>query len=102
MKSKTKKSEDSEMTGGWASILWSMAENALAEAGSAALEKVDSWMSDLKRSAVSTIFVLIGAIFFLISLVLYVNTLVPDEMRWLGFIVGGIFSISIGLFFSRK
>ena len=102
MKPKTKKSETKEMTGGWMNILWSLAENALAEAGSAALEKVDSWIEDLKRSAVSTIFVIIGAVFFLISAVLFINSLVPSEMRWLGFIFGGLFAVGIGIFFKRR
>ena len=102
MKSKTKKIESEKESGGWGNALWSLAENALAEAGSAVLERVDLWVSDLKRSAVSTIFVIIGAVFFLVSIVLYINTLVLPEMQWLGFAFGGLFAIAIGFFFNRK
>lgn len=102
MKPKTKKIESEKESGGWGNALWSLAGNALTEAGNAVLERVDLWVSDLKRSAISTVFVIVGAVFLLISLVLYVNTLVPNEMHWLGFIFGGIFSVTIGYFFSRK
>ena len=102
MKQKIKKSETEKIGSGWAGVLWSMIEGALMQAGSEALEKISLWANDLKRSAISTIFVIIGAVFFLISVVLYINSLVLPEMRWLGFIFGGMIAIGVGVFFSRK
>lgn len=100
MKPKTKKSDQEE--NGWLMLIQSFVENAIGQIGNNIKEKVDVWTDDLKIKAISSIFLIIGMVFFLLGLAFYINTLTGEQMQWIGFFLAGSIAILAGLLIGRK
>jgi uncharacterized membrane protein YcjF (UPF0283 family) len=98
-KNKTKKTEKS---GTWMELVHIFSASILSKVGDSISAKVQAWVKDLRRRTLGALFLLIGLIFILICVALYVNTFVSEEASWIGYGFVGILVLIAGYILSKK
>lgn len=96
---KTKKEETNSA---WKELTQTFVSNILTKVGDNISIKVQAWFNDIKRRTLGALLVLIGLIFVLICVALYVNTFVSEEASWIGYGAVGILVLMVGYFLSKK
>lgn len=97
-KKKIKKEENSL----WKEMTQNFVANILAKVGDNISAKVQSWFEDIRRRTLGAVLSVIGFIFVLICIALYVNTFVREEASWIGYGVVGILVLLVGYLLSKK
>lgn len=97
----TKKNK-SEENSSWKDLTQFFVANVLAKVGDSVSAKIQKWFNDVKRRTFGALLLLIGLIFVLICLALYVNTFVSEEASWIGYGFVGLLVLSVGYFLSKK
>jgi len=98
-KTKTKKTKKES---NWKDLAQVFAGNILSKVGDSISAKVQSWIKDLRRRALGALFLLIGLIFILVCVALYINTFVSEEASWIGYGFVGIMVLVAGYLLSKK
>lgn len=96
---KTKKEETNSA---WKELTQTFVSNILTKVGDNISTKVQTWFNDIRRRTLGALLVLIGLIFVLICVALYVNTFVSEEASWIGYGAVGILVLMVGYFLSKK
>lgn len=96
---KTKK-EDTNSA--WKEMTQTFVANILTKVGDNISTKVQAWFNDIRRRTLGALLVLVGLIFVLICVALYVNTFVSEEANWIGYGAVGILVLVVGYFLSKK
>ncbi|MDY0302307.1 MAG: hypothetical protein RBR98_00785 [Candidatus Moranbacteria bacterium] len=99
-KNKTKKKKESG--GAWKELGQIFTANILSRVGDTISTKVKNWTKDLKRRALGALLILIGLIFILVCVALYVNTFVSEEASWIGYGFVGILVLGAGYLLSKN
>ncbi|MDX9912985.1 MAG: hypothetical protein RBS77_00180 [Candidatus Moranbacteria bacterium] len=100
---KTKKeSKKEEPNSAWKEMTQTFVANILTKVGDNISTKVQTWFNDIKRRTLGAILSLIGLIFVLVCLSLYINTFVSEEASWIGYGAVGMLILSVGYFLSKK
>ncbi|EKE21285.1 MAG: hypothetical protein ACD_7C00298G0004 [uncultured bacterium] len=99
---KTKKDSKKEESSPWKEMTQTFVANILTKVGDNISAKVQTWFNDVKRRTLGALLVLIGLIFVLICVALYVNTFVSEESSWIGYGAVGILVLMVGYFLSKK
>ncbi|HOW60865.1 MAG TPA: hypothetical protein P5548_03770 [Candidatus Moranbacteria bacterium] len=97
MKNKNKKEDKNELK----KILQGFASNILERFGNNISKKIALFINQLKRRTIGAILLLIGAIFFLTSIAIMVNTFLSDELQWVGWSLVGFVVIIFGYILSK-
>lgn len=97
-----KKTRTKEKGGAWKDLIQVFSASILSKMGDSISAKVQAWIKDLRRRALSALFLMIGLIFILICLALYVNSFVSEEASWIGYGFVGILVLAIGYFLSKN
>lgn len=97
-----KKTKKASQGGAWSELTHTFAANILSRVGDSISAKVHTWIKDLKRRTIGALFLLIGLIFILICLALYVNTFVSEEASWIGYGFVGILVLIAGYLLSKN
>ena len=96
---KTKKEKSSSA---WKEMTQAFVGNILTKMGDNISAKVQIWFNDIKRRTLGALLTVIGSIFVLICVALYVNTFVSEEASWIGYGFVGILVLMVGYFLSKK
>lgn len=64
-------------------------------------KRVHIFIDQLKRRTIGAILMLIGSIFFLISVAILMNTILNNEFPWVGWSLVGLVTILVGYRISR-
>lgn len=96
---KTKKDESNSA---WKELTQTFVANILTKVGDNISAKIQVWFDDIKRRTLGALLTVIGLIFVLICVALYVNTFVSEEASWIGYGVVGILVLMVGYFLSKK
>lgn len=97
-----KKTKKTESNGSWMELAHIFSASILSKVGDSISAKVQAWVKDLRRRTLGALFLLIGLIFILICLALYVNTFVSEEASWIGYGFVGILVLIAGYALSKK
>ncbi|MFZ2154197.1 MAG: hypothetical protein WAV16_03115 [Candidatus Moraniibacteriota bacterium] len=98
----TKKKIKKEESSPWKEMTQTFVANILAKVGDNISAKVQSWFEDIRRRTLGAVLSVIGFIFVLICIALYVNTFVREEASWIGYGVVGILVLMVGYLLSKK
>lgn len=96
---KTKKEETNNA---WKEMTQTFVANILAKVGENISAKVQNWFNDIKRRTLGALLSVIGLVFVLVCLSLYINTFFSEEASWVGYGVVGILILSTGYLLSKK
>lgn len=91
-----------ETNSAWKELTQNFVSNILTKMGDNISAKVQVWFNDIRRRTLGALLVLIGLIFVLICVALYVNTFVSEEASWIGYGAVGILVLMAGYFLSKK
>lgn len=97
MKNKNKKEDKNELK----NILQGFVSNMLERFGNNISKKIALFINQLKRRTIGAVLLLIGAIFFLTSIAIMVNTFLGDELQWVGWSLVGFVAIIFGYVLSK-
>lgn len=97
---KTNKEESSGSV--WKEISQTFLAGIMAKVGGNISAKVQNWFKDIKRRTLGALLLLIGLIFVLVCLSLYINTFFSEEASWVGYGVVGIIILAAGYLLSKK
>ncbi|KKP68817.1 MAG: hypothetical protein UR66_C0003G0082 [Candidatus Moranbacteria bacterium GW2011_GWE1_35_17] len=99
---KTKKDSKKEESSPWKEMTQTFVSNILTKVGDNISAKVQTWFNDIKRRTLGALLLLIGLIFVLVCVSLYINTFVAEEASWVGYGVVGILILGTGYLLSKK
>ena len=102
METKNKTKKKKEFGGAWKELGQIFTANILSRVGDTISTKVKNWTKDLKRRALGALLILIGLIFILVCVALYVNTFVSEEASWIGYGFVGILVLGAGYLLSKN
>ncbi len=91
-----------ENSSAWKAIVKTFVAGILAKATDNISVKVQDWFNDIKRRTLGALMVLVGLIFVLVCLSLYINTFFIEEASWVGYGVVGILILGAGYLLSKK
>lgn len=97
---KTNKEESSGSV--WKEISQTFLAGIMAKVGGNISAKVQNWFKDIKRRTLGALLLLIGMIFVLVCISLYINTFVSEEASWVGYGAVGIIILAAGYLLSKK
>ncbi|MEF3692083.1 MAG: hypothetical protein V3574_03465 [Candidatus Moraniibacteriota bacterium] len=102
METKSKTKNKKESGGAWKELGQVFTANILSKVGDTISTKFKNWTRDLKRRALGALLILIGLIFILVCVALYVNTFVSEDASWIGYGFVGILVLGAGYLLSKN
>lgn len=97
---KTNKEESSGSA--WKEISQTFLAGVMAKVGGNISTKIQNWFKDIKRRTLGALLLLIGLIFVLVCISLYINTFVSEKANWVGYGAVGIIILATGYLLSKK
>lgn len=96
MEKKNKKNQSD-----WKNLIQIFVGDMLERISDNVSKKIHTFINKLKRRAIGAILILIGSIFFLISVAILINTILGNEFPWVGWILVGLVVILVGYRISK-
>lgn len=98
---KEKNQECESDPGNWKSMVQSFVANMISRLSDNVSEKIQNWFIKLKKRTTGAVLMALGAVFFLVGVAIYINTILENMSQWGGYvIVGGVIFV-VGYFVSR-
>lgn len=86
---------------GWKSLVQGFVGDVLERISDNVSKRVHIFIDQLKRRTIGAILMLIGSIFFLISVAILMNTILNNEFPWVGWSLVGLVTILVGYRISK-
>ena len=100
MKTKTKQKKASQ-SNDWKNLIQVFVGDVLERIGDNVSKIVHTFITQLKRRTIGAVLILIGSIFFLISIVILMNAILGNEFPWVGWSLVGLVTILVGYRISK-
>lgn len=97
MSDTSKKTESS-----WKDMVQGFVTNMLERVGENVSQRAAKWLKNLKKKTIGSGLMLIGLIFFLVAVVLLINTLTQNIYPWLGYLIVGLATLAIGYVMTKE
>jgi hypothetical protein len=82
--------------GDWKSIVQGFVVNMFERIGDNVSQQVHGFISKLKKRTIGAVLMLVGAIFFLVSIALLINSFLGSGLQWVGWSLVGWIIICVG------
>lgn len=102
METKKENKKKKEKGGTWRELSQFFTASILSKVGDSISVKFKHWIKDLKKRTLGALLLLIGMIFILICVALYVNTYFTEESSWIGYGFVGILVLGVGYLLSKN
>lgn len=86
---------------GWAGIAQGIIGNSISKIQEDIAERAKEVIIKIERKTVSALLLFIGGVFFLVGIVLLVNSFFPDLNGWVGWAATGIIIVIFAYFIGR-
>lgn len=86
----------------WKGLIQGFVGNVLERLSDNVSKKVHEFIKQLKRRSIGAVLLLVGAIFFLAGIAMFLNFIIGSQMPWFGWSVVGFVVFLAGFELSRK
>ncbi|MDH4330409.1 MAG: hypothetical protein OEV93_02560 [Candidatus Moranbacteria bacterium] len=100
--SEKEKGKGDKDRGEWKTLIQGFVTNMLSRVSENISERIQAWVKNTMKRGIGLFLMMIGGIFVMVSVSLFLNTVLTNHSPWAGYGVVGAVSCCIGMFLGKK